>query len=407
MSAHELTPPATIPASRLITVTLLALTLAYVVILGGAVWHGQWLVDAQGRPIASDFVNVWAAGKLTADGHPALAYDWSVHKSMEVRAVGHAFANYYGWHYPPPFLAVAALLATVTILPATFAWLSLTAAACAVTLRAILTDRAGILLALGFPASLWTVTAGQNGFLTTALIGGTLTLIERQPVAAGICLGLLTYKPHFGLLFPVALIAARQWRVLVAASITALAMIAVSWLAYGTETWMAFFAATPKMTQAVLGQGLAEFGRMQSVFGLVRAHGGGATLAWAAQASVSLLCVVSIFALWRSRAAFALKAAALATAALLATPYLYIYDLVVLTIPVAYLLRLGLAQGSKPGFTRSEIVGLPLVGALLLSYPLLKTQVGLGAVVIIAALVARRAAADHLASVTGTAVPSC
>lgn len=392
MSARELTPAAPIPASRLITVTLLALTLAYVIILGGAVWHGQWLLDAQGRPIASDFVNVWAAGRLTADGHPALAYDWAVHKSMEVRAVGHAFANYYGWHYPPPFLAVAALLATVTILPATFAWLSLTAAACAVTLRAILADRAGTLLALGFPASLWTVTAGQNGFLTTALIGGTLALIERQPVAAGICLGLLTYKPHFGLLFPVALIAARQWRVLVAASITALAMIAASWLAYGTETWMAFFAATPKMTQAVLGQGLAEFGRMQSVFGLVRAHGGGATLAWAAQASVSLLCVVSIFALWRSRVAFALKAAALATAALLATPYLYIYDLVVLAVPVAYLLRLGLADG----FTLTERLGLPLAGALLLSYPLLKTQVGLAAVAIVAALVLQRLA-------TGTA----
>ena len=43
---------------------------------------------------------------------------------------------------------------------------------------------------------------GQNGFLTAALIGGTLYLIPIRPVLAGICLGLLTYKPQYGLLFP-------------------------------------------------------------------------------------------------------------------------------------------------------------------------------------------------------------
>jgi hypothetical protein len=391
MSVQELRRIVTpIPAMRLIAVIGLSLVLGYAVVLISAVSAGQWLIDAQGKPIASDFVNVWAAGKLTLDGHPALAYDWTVHKSMEVRAVGHAFANYYGWHYPPPFLAVAALLATVTILPATFVWLTATAAACMVALRAVLADRAGYLMTLAFPASLWNVTAGQNGFLTAALIGGTLTLMKRQPIAAGVCLGLLTYKPHFGLLFPVALFAAREWRVLIAASVTAIAMIALSLLAYGTETWVAFFAATPKMTEAVLGQGLAEFGRLQSVFGLVRSLGGSATLAWTIQGAVIAICGIAIFAVWRSRVRFELKAATLATAALIATPYLYIYDFVVLAIPVAYLLRLAVAQG----FTLAERLGLPAAGLLLLAYPFLKMQVGLAAAFVLGVLVLHRIAGD-------------
>src|SRR5690606_37204612 len=123
------------------------------------------------------------------------------------------------------------------------AWLAVTLPAYLVTMRAILGDRAGYLLALGFPATLWNVTAGQNGFLTAALIGGALTLLERRPVAAGICLGLLTYKPHFGLLFPAALIAAGHWRVLITAAATAALMVLASWLAFGTETWLAFFTA--------------------------------------------------------------------------------------------------------------------------------------------------------------------
>ena len=68
--------------SRLIVTICLALALGYLVILASALITGTWLIDAEGRPIAGDFVNVYAAGRLTADGHPALAYDWVIHLSL-------------------------------------------------------------------------------------------------------------------------------------------------------------------------------------------------------------------------------------------------------------------------------------------------------------------------------------
>src|SRR5205807_815314 len=43
-----------------------------------------WIYDPAGLGIPTDFVNVWAAGKLVLDGTPALAYDWSIQKKVEV-----------------------------------------------------------------------------------------------------------------------------------------------------------------------------------------------------------------------------------------------------------------------------------------------------------------------------------
>jgi arabinofuranan 3-O-arabinosyltransferase len=373
-------------AARLVRVIGLTLALGYLIVLGGNYLKGNFLVDPQRRPIANDFVNVVAAGRLALDGKAADAYDWPLHKQAEIRAVGHDFEGYYGWHYPPPFLFVAAALAALPFLAAAVVSLLATLAAYIAAMAGIL-GRTGIFVALGFPAALWNVTAGQNGFLTAALIGGTLGLMERRPALAGICLGLLTYKPQFGLLFPIVLVADRRWLTVAVAAAVALALAALSWLAFGTASWTAFAHWLPITSREILGQGHADFSRLQSLFGLVRAHGGSETLAWTVQTAGSLAVAVWLAWLWRSRAPFELKAAALAAGVLLATPYLYMYDVVVLAVAVAFLLR----HAFERKFLASEIAGLAFAGALILSFPLVPTQLGLAAVLIVFALVMQRA----------------
>ena len=49
-------------AARLVSLIGLMLALGYLVVLGGAFLDGHFLTDKQGRPIANDFVNVFAAG---------------------------------------------------------------------------------------------------------------------------------------------------------------------------------------------------------------------------------------------------------------------------------------------------------------------------------------------------------
>ena len=228
---------------------------------------------------------------------------------------------------------------------------------------------------------------GQNGFITAALIGGTVGFMQKRPVLSGVCLGLLTYKPHFGVLFPFVLIAARQWTVFTTAAVVGIAMALASWLAFGTASWEAFFHSLPVSSQAFLSEGQSDWSKLQSVYGLVRTAGGGETLGWSLQAIMSLVTVVGLCVLWRSRAPFEMKAAALAAGTLLATPYVYLYDMPVLAIAVALLVRCALVSGWR----QSEMVGLAATAILLFAYPFVKAPVGLAATLIVMALVLGRA----------------
>jgi hypothetical protein len=158
----------------------------------------------------------------------------------------------------------------------------------------------------------------------------------------------LSYKPQFGLLFPIVLIADRRWLAIMAAAVTAGALAMASWLAFGSASWEAFLHWMPITGRVVLGEGAADWSRLQSVFGFMPAHGASETLAWVVQTASALAVVAGIVALWRSPASYEIKAAGLAAGALLATPYIYTYDLVVLAVAVAFLLRLALQRGFSP-----------------------------------------------------------
>ncbi len=365
-----------------------ALTVAHAVFLGTFWVDGLW-ADHTGAP--SDFVAVWAAGKLASAGHAAAAYHSNAHKIVEQAAVGHPFAGYFGFHYPPTFLLVAVVLSLMPYGVAYTVWAVGTFPAYLIAIRSIVGDRIGYLLAAAFPAVLANFTIGQNGFVTASLIGGTLTLMRSRPIMAGVLLGLLTYKPHLGLLFPIALIAGRQWRVFLTAAIVAMAMAGASWLAFGTGTWQAFVGNIGPTAQAFLSDGDADWRKLQSIFGLTRALGGSETLAWSLQAMVTLAAAGAVAALWRRAAntacPYEIKAAALGTGLMLATPYLYTYDLVALAVPLAFLFRLGLTRRFLP----RELSGIGLACLLVLIFPFVDAPTGFAALLIVAALIARRA----------------
>jgi hypothetical protein len=117
------------------------------------------------------------------------------------------------------------------------------------------------------------------------------------------------------------------------------------------------------------------------------AQGGSEQLAWTVQAIGSLAVAAGVTLLWRSRAPFDLRAAALAAGTLAVTPYVYMYDLVVLAVATAFLLRHALQREFWP----TEITGLGAAGVLILVFPYAKTQVGLAAILIVLALIAHRA----------------
>lgn len=369
-------------------------------ILAIAVWVAlaDGAIDRNGKPLGTDFSNVYAAGTLVWQGKAADAYDPPLQHAAEIAVFGGRDVPFYGWHYPPFFLVIAALVAAVPYLWGLALWQIASFIAYCAAMRATLPRHETLLVASAFPAVFVNIGHGHNGFLTTALLGSALLQLHRRPWVAGALIGLMAYKPQFGVLIPLALMAGGHWRTMAGAAFTVIALIAISTMMFGTGIWDAFTASTAFTRDVVLEQGGTGWPKIQSIFSAARMWGADVSFAYVAQGMLALCVALGLIWLWRSNSAFALKASALAIGSLLATPYVLDYDLVVLAIAIAWFARHGLAHGFRNG----EISVLALAWLM----PLLARSVAgtvhlpLGLLTMIAfyAVVIRRAVLDRQAS---------
>jgi alpha-1,2-mannosyltransferase len=305
------------------------------------------LSEPDGQPIGTDFSNVYAAGRLVNEGRAPQAYDWALEHSMEKSIFGE-HTPFYGWHYPPMFLGLAAALALLPYMAALFTWQASTLAFYLASILRIAGRPGWFIPALAYPAVIVNIGHGHNGFLTAALFGLGLALLERRPIVAGLLLGALCYKPQFVLLLPLALAAGGYWRAVLAAGACALALALLSVGLFGLSTWRAFFDSLELTRTIVLEQGSTGWQKIQSVFSAARNWGLGVPAAYALQGMVDAIVAVAVVALWRSRADFTYKAAALLAGALLATPYVLDYDMMTLAPALAFLAVHGLRDGFAP-----------------------------------------------------------
>ncbi len=305
-------------------------------------------IARDGKPLGTDFSNVYAAGRLVLKGQAPDAYDWGLQHAEEKAVFNDGNTPFYGWHYPPFFLGLAALLATMPYLLALFVWQAATLALYLRLAVALLPGRETLLLAAAAPAVFINIGHGHNGFLTASLLAGALIVLDRRPLLAGILIGLLAYKPQFGVLIPLVLLATGRWRVFAAATATVLAMSALVTAVFGMEIWTAFLASLEPTRVIVLEAGATGWEKIQSVFSAVRMWGGPVPLAETVHGVCAVAIAVALVRLWRLPVAFDLKAAALCLACFLATPYTLDYDMVLIGPAIAFLVRHGLKAGFGP-----------------------------------------------------------
>jgi Glycosyltransferase family 87 len=329
--------------------TLAALYLLYFVILYRS---GTWILGGTRLPIYTDFAVWWMGGLQALHGNPAALYDPGTFAKIQTALFGPE-PFYLNWpSYLPTFFLLLAPLALMTYAHAFITWDLATLLGCVAIVYLIVRRRAAIALTLAAPFTAWNFIAAQNGFLTASLLGASLLFLERQPVLAGVFIGCLTYKPQYGILLPVALVASHQWRAVASAMVTAGLLVAASIALFGADAWTTLPHAIAVQAQLSLGADPhSNWGYLQTVYGLVRTLHGSSTLAWSAQAITTLSTGVVVWIVWRSRISHSLKAATLSAAALLATPYAFAYDMAAIVIPAAFLasdqLRRGLLWGEK------------------------------------------------------------
>jgi hypothetical protein len=309
------------------------------------------LHDWRGRPLGTDYSNVYAAGTYVLDGEPTAPFDPRLQYARE-QAIFGTRTDFFGWHYPPFFLGLAALLALMPYALSLLVWQGVTLMLYLLSIRAVVSASGArldawtwLLPAVAFPGVIVCLGQGHNGFLTAALFGTALVMLEERPILAGVLIGLIAYKPQFGLLLPLVLAASGRWRVFAAAAATVGVLALMVTFAFGADVWTAFLASTKFTRIAVLEEGQTGWYKIQSVFSWVRMWGGAVDLAYAVQAGVTLAVAASLVWLWRGKAAFPLKAAGLLSGTLLATPYSLDYDLMLLAPAIAFLAADGFARG--------------------------------------------------------------
>ena len=294
------------------------------------------LVTMLGDPYQMDFVSYWAGARLAVEGNTAGAYDLALHRSVELGAI--TMRGALPFAYPPCFLLLLAPFGLLSYPVAAFDWVLLGFAAYCAALRRW--APAMPWPALSFPPLLVNVITGQAGFLTAALLIGGMLLLPRRPVAAGLLLGLLVVKPQLGLILPLALLAGREWRALAGAAASAIALAALSLLVFGWAPWQAWLG-NAGFIASIASEGLAGWHRMASVYGALRLAGLGAGLAWTLHALTALAAAAAAALVWYRRAGLEAQAGALAAATALASPYLFVYDMLILVAPFLWLVGRG------------------------------------------------------------------
>jgi hypothetical protein len=324
---------------------LAALSLAGILLM---IATSNGVTDWKGRPLGTDFIVFYAGGDVArAEGANAV-YDNAKIYAAHQRALDDPSPDWGPFLYPPIFIVAAMALAPLPYALALPLFMGTTGALFAGATRALAGFPGALVAIAAFPATLLCLTQGQTGFLIAGLFAAGLAfLFSGRHALAGLCLGLLAIKPHFGLLIPIALAAGGHWRAFAFAAVAAGATVLIPTIAFGPDIWADFTRAAEFARAFVLEEGGIGYHKIFSAFSQARMLGAPLAVAYSLQALAAAGAAAMIFFLWRSKTSDNLKGAGLILGALLATPYAVEYDLVLLAPAAALILREAMREGFR------------------------------------------------------------
>lgn len=305
------------------------------------------------NPTDRDFISFWGAAQLALAGDPAAAYDQPRLHELQSAAVTFVNGDGMPFPYPPIFLLLVMPFGLLPFAVSLALWSAATFTIYFVAIRRMF-PKSGW-LAAAFPPVFINAAIGQNAFVTAAIFIGGMLLLQRAPFAAGLLLGCLVIKPQLGLLLPVALLAARQWRAIAGAALSSLGVLALGALVFGAAATEAWLAQMPLYVN-IGRDGLVGWHKMASVYSALRQAGVGLELAFAGHLLVAAAAALLVWWVWRCDAEAPAKAGILAAATLLASPYVFPYDAVLLVIAFFWL-----AQRGAPALPLAILWCLPIL----------------------------------------------
>ena len=320
-------------------------------------------------PFCVDFGLFYAAGKMTLAGNVAQIFDVQAHHAMTEIVLNLTLPYFLPWLYPPFFLFV---IVPLTLLPfdvALIVWLALTLAFMIVAARRMLPSHKKLaFLLVGFPGVFLNLRWGQNGFLSTALLGLSIAFMEISPVLSGVMVGLLAYKPQLAILPFFVLIITKNWKAILSAFSTVISASILSLLIFGKEVWIGFFQSLFHTSSYLMETSKEVTSSIQpTLLTTLIDLGIDSRISLAVQMIVALCAVAVVsWAFLRSKR-LTLKGIMLVLGMPLIIPYFMQYDLVILGLALVLLIY----DFSVNGYTKLEGV----MAALLWLMPLINSPV--------------------------------
>ena len=309
-----------------------------------AAMYALALAGANDIMIGGDFSAFHVAAKAAADGASAQIYEVSAFEARLMDAFPDRDDLGLSWQYPPTYFLLIIALAGLPYLLGFTLWSTATFAGFATVIRKQINEPLIWFGIIASPATLSAFITGQNGFLTAALLILASLNPKARPLLAGIAAGLLTVKPHLGLLIPIAYLAAGCWRAIGVAIVTSLVLAALSVGAFGMEPWSAFLGAVSEVSAKVSAQ-IMPLGKMTTPYAAALFAGLPVIIAQALYAVIAIGAGVFVWRVWRMVEDQGLRAAALIASALFAAPYGFHYELIILAFPCAIVAMRAIATG--------------------------------------------------------------
>lgn len=330
-------------------------------------WDFSTLTTYENQPLATDFSNFWYASKLALSGKPAQVYDLSALQNIQDQVFGtHLPHGKSGYYYPPYFLFLILPLGLMPYAEAFLIYISLTLVLYLIVLSRISPHRILIPLCLLFPGIYQNFIFGQTGFISGILMGGGLLLLKRSPILAGCCFGLLTCRPPLAVLPLLCLLFGRYWKTLISALVTSLLLALLSMAIFGYETWLAYFKVM-FIPMKLLETGRTPWEVAVTFFTATLSVGLGVKTAYLVQWVVMLVVLAGVAWVWRQPPIPRIHNAVLVLGTLVFSPYVLVYDLALLALPLCWLWEEGRINGRLPGELLLLLAGwlLPFAAPLL------------------------------------------
>ncbi|WP_374310740.1 glycosyltransferase family 87 protein [Dongia sp.] len=289
--------------------------------------------------IGLDFVNTWLGARLTLAGDVGALFDFGAYNKLLQGFFGADLPGHI-WSYPPHLLPLIAPLGAVPYVAGYALWCALTLLLFLWGARSLGFRGVDLLLLATSPAIAMNIVVGQTGALAAGCLMLALGYAARRPFLAGIAAALLTVKPQYGMLLPIAWLLQRRFRAIGFAILATLLLIAISIATVGWPAWEGFInVTTPAMREVMLSGELPAARLMRpnwaSSLQLLDVP---TQAAFLIQSIISVVIAALWLRLaWRNRGANAVASrpelALLLLGSVLVTPYIHNYDLV-LTAPV-------------------------------------------------------------------------